>query len=46
MNIANKLKNISNEALLRMHVFAFVGFMGGVKLCDYIFYDEVNNKNL
>lgn len=35
------LRRFYNQTFLRMHLAAFTGFFGGVKLCDYLLYDEV-----
>lgn len=35
------LRKFQNETLIKNHLFAFVGFMAGLKLCDYLLFDDV-----
>ena len=30
---------------MKLQALAFIGFMGGMKLCDYVFFDNVSNNN-
>lgn len=30
---------------MKLQALAFIGFMGGMKLCDYVFFDNVSNNH-
>lgn len=40
------LRKFYNRSLLKMHALAFVGFFGGMKICDYFFFDNVRKKQI
>lgn len=37
------IRKFQSETLIKNHICAFVGFMAGLKLCDFIFYEDVIN---
>ena len=36
------VRSFMNRSLFKMHACALVGFSAGAKLCDLIFFDEVD----
>ncbi|CAK57606.1 unnamed protein product (macronuclear) [Paramecium tetraurelia] len=40
------IRKFQNETLIKNHVLSFVGFMAGLKLCDYLLFDDKSFQEL